>query len=59
MDDIFRAAENRDSAQFANNAMEEMVEKKLLSFNNDKSCYTIVGNKASRDKLKSQCDKNH
>ena len=50
-------AETRDSAQFANNAMEKMVENKLLSFNNDKSSYTIIGNKKARKKLKEQCSK--
>ena len=55
MDDIFRMAEDRESAQFANTVMEEMVEKKLLSFNNDKSCYTFMGNKTARKRLKAQC----
>ena len=56
MDDIFRMAKDRTSAQFANTAMEDMVERKLLSFNNDKSCYTIIGNKSARKKLKKQCN---
>ena len=55
MDDIFRMAENRDSAQYANNAMKDMVERKLLSFNNDKSSYTLIGNKNARTKLRIQC----
>ena len=33
------------------------INKQLLSFNNDKSSYTILGNKKARKKLKEQCDK--
>ena len=58
MDDIFCMAGNRNSAQYANDVMEDMIEKKSLSFNTDKTCYLIMGNRNARKKLSAQCKKN-
>ena len=51
MDDVIRMAENRNNAQYGNDKMEEMVKKKVLQFNLDKSNYMIVGSKKGREKL--------
>ena len=48
MDDVFRMGENVESAQYANNVMEELVGKKSLKLNFDKSSYVIMGNKKSK-----------
>ena len=56
MDDIFRMAGNRDNAQYANNKMEDFVEKKLLKLNFLKSGFLIVGNKKDRRKLNQQIE---
>ena len=48
MDDIFWMAEDVASAQKANNLLEEMVGKKSLELNFDKSNFMLVGNKKSR-----------
>ena len=54
MDDIFRMAENRDNAQYANNKMEEFIGPKLLKINFLKSGYLIVGNRKARKSLENQ-----
>ena len=42
MDDSNRFAENRESARYGNNRMEEMVLRKLLSLNLDKTCFLLA-----------------
>ena len=44
-DDIMRMAETISSAQYSNNAMEDLFEQKSLSFILQKSQYLIMGNK--------------
>ena len=52
MDDLTRMAETVESAQYGNNRMEEMVNRKRLSFNVDKSCYVVMGSTKERNKLR-------
>ena len=54
MDDIFCMAEDVKSAQYANNVLEEMVGRKSLKLNTDKSSYIIMGNKKARKGFISQ-----
>ena len=58
MDDILRPAENVRNAQYGNDKMEEMVKKKVLKFNLDKSNFVILGNKKSRKKLRDEEERN-
>ena len=51
MDDIYRMAEDRKSAQDANDRIVDLVESKLLDLNVDKTNYLVVGNKKARRKL--------
>ena len=48
MDDIMRLAENVESAQYGNDAMEDMINRIVLKFNIEKSNYVIIGNKTRR-----------
>ena len=48
MDDIARLAEDKESAQYANDKLEDMLNSKGLSFNLDKSNFLSMGNKKSR-----------
>ena len=48
MDDIARLAENVASAQYANEVMEELLGKKSLKLNLDKSSFLVIGTKKSR-----------
>ena len=57
MDDVFRMGENVESTQYANNVMEELVGKKSLKLNFDKSSYVIMGNKKSKRIMSSQLKK--
>ena len=57
MDDIMRLAENVESAQYGNDAMEDMINRKVLKSNIEKSDYVIIGNKTRR-KLKDELKKN-
>ena len=54
MDDIFHMAGNLESAQYANNKMEDFVEKKILKLNFLKSGFLIIGNNKERKKIKQQ-----
>ena len=56
-DDIFRMAETVASAQFSNDVLEDLFEKKSLSFNLSKSQFLIMGNRKTRKKLKSELEK--
>ena len=58
MDDIFRMAENVDSAQKANKLLEDLTGKKSLELNLDKSNYMVVGNKKARKGIIRQLEKN-
>ena len=42
-DDISRLAEDLDSLQDGNNRILDMAEKKLLDFNQEKSCFILIG----------------
>ena len=44
MDDLFRMAETLENAQYGNDAMVDMLNKKRLTLNLDKSCFLVVGN---------------
>ena len=57
MDDIFRMGDNVIAAQVANNLLEEMIGKKSLEFNLDKSAFMVMGNKKARKVIKSQLEK--
>ena len=57
VDDVFRMGENVESAQYANNVMEELVGKKSLKLNFDKSSYVIMGNKKCKRIMSSQLKK--
>ena len=48
MDDIFRMGDNVTSAQVANDLLEEMIGKKSLEFNLDKSAFMVMGNQKTR-----------
>ena len=39
-----------------NNKMEAMVESKLLNYNLDKSCFIVMGNKKTRQAIRSQLE---
>ena len=52
MDDIFRMSENIENAQYGNDAIHHMINKKNLELNYDKSVYTIMGNKKAVSKMK-------
>ena len=52
MDDIFRMSENIENAQYGNDAIYHMINKKNLELNYDKSVYTIMGNKKAVSKMK-------
>ena len=52
MDDIFRMSETRENAQYGNDAIYNMIHKKNLELNYDKSVYTIMGNKKAGNKMK-------
>ena len=54
MDDILRVGDSVASAQTANENMEDMFEKKSLSFNMTKSQFILIGNKTARKKLRNQ-----
>ena len=58
MDDILRMAENVVSSQNAIKLFKELVGKKSLELNLDKSNFMIIGNKKSSKKLMKQVKKN-
>ena len=51
MDDIGRLAESKEDSQYANNKLEEMVNRKGLEFNIDKSNFVIIGSKKEVKRL--------
>ena len=58
MDDVIRLAEDVESAQYGNDRMEDMVNRKVLEFNLEKSNYVIIGNKKARKTLRDKLEKN-
>ena len=56
MDDILRGGETVASAQHANNLMEDLFERKSLSFNLKKSQFIVMGNRKARKKLRKELD---
>ena len=57
-DDVWNAANSVEDAQVANNKMEEVLEKKLLNLNLDKSSYLVAGAKKARKQLEEQINRN-
>ena len=57
MDDIFNMCENVAATQASNNLMEEVVGKKGLEFNYEKSMFLVMGNKKTRAKLQEEIRK--
>ena len=51
MDDILRMAETIESAQNGNVRMESIMKMKLLEFNQEKSCFIVMGNRKARKKF--------
>ena len=58
MDDITRAADDRDKAQYGNDRMEELLGPKSLQLNLSKSGYIVIGNKKARKELEQQLSRN-
>ena len=58
VDDITRASDNRDKAQYGNDKMEELLGPKSLQLNLTKSGYVVVGNKKARKELEKQLTTN-
>ena len=58
MDDILDANTDVASVQKANNLMEELVGRKNLQFNLDKSVFLLVGNSRTKKRLKKELGKN-
>ena len=56
MDNILRGGETIASAQHANNLMEDLFERKSLSFNLKKSQFVLIGSKKSRKKLRKELE---
>ena len=51
LDDIGRLSENRDTTQYGNDKLEELINQKNLKFNFEKSNYMIIGSKRLRKKI--------
>ena len=58
MDDVLRGAESVEDAQYGNDLMEELIGKKNLQLNLDKSSYLIMGNRKKRKLIESKLEKN-
>ena len=58
MDDLNNFAEDIEAAKEINQKTENMLESKLLSLNEQKSCYMIIGDRKSRKNLKEDAEKN-
>ena len=56
-DDILRMSDSFESAKYGNKLMENVIAKKGLEFNTEKSMYIVMGNKKARNKIKSEFDK--
>ena len=57
-DDVTRAAAGRLEAQAGNLLMESVAESKLLTFNQSKSKYIVIGSPQCKEKLLSDLEKN-
>ena len=58
MDDANRLSESREKAQYGNNRMEEITEKKLLTLNLKKTCFLLAGGKQAVKKLRRDIEMN-
>ena len=58
MDDIEKLSNSVEAAQYGNDKMEELVGRKKLQLNIDKSGFLIMGNKKARKTIESQLVKN-
>ena len=50
-DDVARLSMDLESAQMGNDRMENMAETKLLDYNLEKSCFIVIGDEKSRQKI--------
>ena len=57
MDDCFNMSSTVPRAQQGNDIMEEIINKKGLEFNHDKSNFLVVGNAKGRKKIKAEIGK--
>ena len=57
MDDIGKISVNREMAQDANDKIEEMINRKGLELNVDKSNFLIIGNKKEQKRIQKEIDK--
>ena len=57
-DDVMRPSEGRAEAQMGNTFMETVAESKLLSFNQDKSNFMVIGAKNIKKKMVEELEKN-
>ena len=58
MDDIGRMSEDRDKAQYGNDRIEDMINRKGLEFNLDKSNFLLIGNKRELKRMQKELDAN-
>ena len=59
MDDLLCMSENKTSAQYGNNVVEETTGKKYLQINFEKTSYVVVGKQLVRRKLRAEIEKYH
>ena len=57
-DDIGKLSPDVGSAQEANDRMEDIVERKLLTFNVKKSMYTVIGNQKKKKEMMKKLEEN-
>ena len=57
MDDVFNMNDNVATAQIGNKKMEEVIARKGLEFNFEKSMFFVMGNKKARNQLKAELEK--
>ena len=58
VDDVLRMGDSIESAQYANELMEELVKRKFLRFNQSKSSFLVMGSRKERKKVENQLSKN-
>ena len=58
LDDLARLSTDRDATQYGNDKVEDLLNRKGLELNLDKSNFLIMGSKKSRKKIQNQVDQN-
>ena len=53
-DDVARLSLDLKSVQIGNDKMEAVAERKLLNYNLEKSCFTVIGSKKTRAKMQQE-----